>query len=444
MNLALKVSGPPARLYNTRNHVLRTEIPFMPIKLRSVLASAGITQSHFSAHIKKADGTPVSVALTSLLLGRNQWPSLTPRSHLEEQVRNFLRSRHVPEADDEDLFELDGDAAEAGPTIIPTIFAARMRAAGIEPPRINSSRPSTTEEAEPEFHLEPVMLTPAARRHFKLFRDPFNTDPECAEDVFRGPDQQFAAESIWEAVRNARLFALVAESGGGKTTLLDDFKDRVRREGLPVRLIQPMLPEKEKLSGTGILEAIIRDVAPEAKLRARLESLTRQAHELLAESAEAGMHNVVIFEEAHDLSLHALKQLKRFHEFKTGWKRLISIVLFGQTELMTKLGEHATGEAREVARRLEIVQLLPLDNELEAYVAHKLSRANATSDAIFAPDVYDAVRGRLFAVVKDGPRKGERVSMSYPLLVNNLLVKALNTAAELGAGKVDAAIVKGC
>ena len=32
--------------------------------------------------------------------------------------------------------------------------------------------------------------------------------------------------------------------------------------------------------------------------------------------------------------------------------------------------------------------------------------------------------------------------MSYPLLVGNLLTRAMNRAAELGAPKVDAAIVR--
>lgn len=409
------------------------EKPFMPLKLRAAIARVGVSQIDFGKALKQANGKAMSETTISLWLGRGFWPKRTPRTWLEEQTRQFLRGLGALDADAPDLFEIDeARVSDHGPVISDIVAQGAKRKTEIVPEEIF------------DYHLEPVMLTPAARRHFKLFRDPFNTDPECAEDVFRGPDQQFASESIWEAVRNARLFALVAESGGGKTTLLDDFKDRVRRESLPVRLIQPMLPEKEKLTGVGILEAIIRDISPEAKLRNRIESLTRQAHELLAESSEAGMLNVVLFEEAHDLSLHALKQLKRFHEFKTGWKRLISIVLFGQPELLTKLGEHATGEAREVARRLEIVQLLPLDGELEGYVAHKLARANGSVDAIFAPDTFDAVRARLFSIVKDGPRKGERISMSYPLLVNNLLVKAMNTAAELGATKVDAGIVKGC
>lgn len=406
----------------------RSEAMFMPIKLRSVLQKAGITHREFGDAVRQADNRPMSEAMVSLFLGRGVWPRKTPRTWIEQHARDLLR-KHKVYADAPDLFDLD-DAKVAA--------VAPMRGT------TKSQLVAVDFDAEPDFHLEPVMLSPQAKRHFKLFRDPFNTDPESSEDVFRGPDQEYASASIWEAVRNSRLFALVGESGSGKTTLMDDFRDRVRRESLQVRLIQPMLPEKQRLTGIGILEAIVRDLAPDVKPRRNSEGLSRQAHELLAESAEAGMHNVVIFEEAHDLSIHALKQLKRFHEFKTGWKRLLAIVLVGQPELLSKLGEHATGEAREVARRLEIMQLLPLDNELDGYVGHKLARVNAKPEAIFANDVYDAVRARLRNTVKSGPKAGEGVSMAYPLLVNNLLVKALNTAAELGAERVDGALVRGC
>ncbi len=410
----------------------------MPLKLRAVLGAACIAHAQFGKTIRQSDGKPLSESTVSLWLGKSLWPKRTPRSWLEQQTRNYLRSLGVPEADAPDLFESDESKKADHASTVSDIFVAHPSERKRR--RVTVAAPDEV----PDYQLEPVMLTPAARRHFKLFRDPFNADPECAEDVFRGPDQQFVSESIWEAVRNSRLFALVGESGSGKSTLMDDFKDRIRREALPVRLIQPMLPEKKKLSGTGILEAIVRDLAPETTLRARSEGLTRQAHNLLADSAEAGLHNVVVFEEAHDLSIHALKQLKRFHEFKTGWKRLLSIVLIAQPELLSSLGDQSTCEAREVARRLEILHLLPLDSELEGYVAHKLARANAAVDTVFAPDTFDAVRARLRSRIKDGPRAGEGISMAYPLLVNNLLVKAMNTAAELGAGKVDAGIVKGC
>jgi len=409
------------------------EKPFMPLKLRAALGRIGVSQIDFGKSLKQTTGKPLSETSISLWLGRGFWPKRTPRTWLEEQTRQFLRGQSSPDANASDLFEIDDErVSDRAPIVSDIVAQGARRKTKIVPDEIF------------DYYMEPVMLTPAARRHFKLFRDPFGADPECAEDVFRGPDQQFAAESVWEAVRNSRLFALVGESGSGKTTIIDDFYDRMRREALPVRVIAPRMTDKKRMTARGVMEAIVSDMAPGVTLRASTEALTRQAHDLVAHSAEAGMHNVVLFEEGHDLSIHALKQLKRFHEFKTGWKRLLSIVLVAQSELLITLGEHATDEAREVARRLEVVQLLPLDSELEGYVAHKLVRANGSAEAIFLPDVYDAVRARLFSIVKDGPKRGERVSMVYPLLVNILLVKALNTAAELGASKVDAAIIKGC
>ena len=150
-----------------------------------------------------------------------------------------------------------------------------------------------------------------------------------------------------------------------------------------------------------------------------------------------------MFEEAHDLTVDALKLLKRFHEFKVGWQKLLSIVLIGQPELTKKLNANAAGVAREVARRLEVHTLLPLDSDLEDFVAHRLKVINVDASKVFAADAYDAVRQRLVALVSVGQAK-ERVSMCYPLLVGNLLTKAMNEAAHLGAAKVDANIVRSC
>ncbi|VEI45183.1 Uncharacterised protein [Actinobacillus equuli] len=55
-----------------------------------------------------------------------------------------------------------------------------------------------------------------------------------------------------------------------------------------------------------------------------------------------------------------------------GFKKLLSIVLIGQPELKLKLSERNT-EVREVVQRCEVVELAPLDAELERYVQHNLT-----------------------------------------------------------------------
>lgn len=402
-----------------------------PMKLRDVLYANHISHAVLVKHIVKPDGQPLSRAALSTILSRDIWPVSTPREWIEKQIRDALRSRDIAAADDADLFSSDADPLHGH--VMPN------------PSPLYDLRKSPKSGTEIEFDApEPAMLTPAARKHFKLFRDPFRADPDSADDVFMGPDQAYAFEALFDAVKNHRLFALVGESGAGKTTLLDALKQRIRDEQMPVRIVQPMIPDKSSMTARGVLEAIVRDLAPDTRPRASNEGLSRQAHELMLAAAESGQQTMLLFEEAHDLSIPALKQLKRFHEFKSGWRRLLSIVLVGQPELSIKLGEHATGEAREVARRLETVTLMPLDTELEAFVTHRLARAGMRDvPALFAPDVWDAVRARLTATVRRG-QQSDRVSMTYPLLVGNLLNRALNEACHLGATRVDAAIVKGC
>lgn len=405
--------------------------PYMPIKLKALIVRHALSQGDISRHVLQANGDPMSRTSLLQILNHSYFLKTTPEASIRAQIEDYLRTRGIPDDEIATCWQDD-----------PEDPAANQHSPAPRPPR--PRREPEPKEGHIEFDAPEVqMLTPAARRHFRLFADPFARDPEAPEDVFVGADQQYALESLFDAIRNARLFALVGESGSGKTTLIDLVKDRIAREHLPIRVLQPMLPDKGSLTGNAILQAIVHDLRPGEKLRASLEGRSRQAHQLLLETAEAGTANVLLFEEAHDLPIAALKSLKRFHEFKTGWKRLLSIVLVGQPELMQKLGTDGAVEAREVARRLEHITLLPLDGELEAYVGHRLARAGARTEDLFDPDAWPAIRDKLKGTVR---RAGgiERVSMTYPLLVHNLLTKTLNVAAQDGIGRVDANVVRAC
>ena len=75
-----------------------------------------------------------------------------------------------------------------------------------------------------------------------------------------------------------------------------------------------------------------------------------------------GFAHVLIIEEAHDLSIATLKYLKRFWELEDGLKKLLSILLIGQTELAGKLDESKNYEAREIIRRMELLKIEPLSD----------------------------------------------------------------------------------
>lgn len=410
-------------------------IHYMPINLKGLLLRHGIKQTELGAAVIQANGAPLTKTAVSLLSNWGNWPLKTPQHSIRVQITDYLRSRGVPEDEIATAFEIDDLSVEAGPDVRKPMH---LRSVPQQP---------TKPEEEDSLLLEPVMLKPHAKRHFKLVFDPFKLDPQSAEEVFQGEEQRYVIASLREAIENTRMVGLVGESGSGKSTMWAYIMDQYAQSGQPVHLIQPMSTSltvgggnskrAEKLTGTAVLKSIITALEPGAKFRNDTEMLSRQAHALVAEQVAAGQRCCIVFEEAHDLSMAAIKQLKRFHEFKIGaFRRMLSIVLLAQPELMRTLNR-AGGEAREVANRLEIIRMLPLENDLEPYIAHRLARGSVPVAAIFTPDALETARKILV-----GERDGQVIPMSYPLLVGNLLTRAMNLAADLGAPKVDAAIVR--
>lgn len=301
--------------------------------------------------------------------------------------------------------------------------------------------------------LRKQTLTPAAKKHFALKTDPLADDLQTHEDVFLTPDSRYVRETLWHTARHGGFVAVVGESGAGKSTLRRDLVDRIRREGAGVVVIEPYVLGMEDndikgktLKAAHIAEAIITAICPLEKHKRSPEARFRQAHEALLSGTQAGMTYLLVIEEAHRLPLPTLKHLKGFFELENGFKKLLGIVLLGQPELRLKLSEqnHAV---REVVQRCEVVELMPLDSQLEEYLKFKFQRAGCALVDAVEPAAIEAIRAKLtFNPAPAGGRaargEGRTVSLLYPLAVANLLIASLNLAAQLGFAKVNGDIVK--
>ena len=172
------------------------------------------------------------------------------------------------------------------------------------------------------------------------------------------------------------------------------------------------------------------------------DARARQMHELLKNSALSGRKHLLIIEEAHGLPIPTLKHLKRFYELQEGFKKLLSIILIGQTELQTKLSEY-NPEVREVVQRCEVVNIKPLDFKVEEYIKHKFARVDMDYTALFDASAFNEIIKRLRVASN---RRGEKQvrSLCYPLAVNNLVSNALNLAARIGSPTVTGEIIIEC
>lgn len=403
------------------------------MKLKSVMWQLGISQSEMAGAIEKADGQSISQSTMAQLVNHDLWPKTMERTALERQIKTLLFARGANDEHVRDLFVMEeADAAK--------VLADRAASA------LNNANSKESDY----MLLRKNTLTRQAREHFRLPCDPFTDEMQSEEDVFLSDDIRYVRQAIRQVAKHGGMLAVVGESGSGKSTLRQDLAEWVFANHEPITLIEPYVlgssddnVKGKTIKSLDITAAIIRCIDPSVKPRRSQEDRSRQMHELLLASTQAGRKHVVIIEEAHDLPIVTLKHLKRFYELQAGFKKLLAIILIGQTELGDKLSEHNPA-VREVVQRCELVKIKPLDNHVEAYLKHKLARIDVDYQTIFEPSAFEVIRDRLRMSHTEGrgaARGVKTISLCYPLAVNNLVSGAMNLALKLHETKVTGELV---
>jgi type II secretory pathway predicted ATPase ExeA len=388
------------------------------LNLGVVAANLGVTITEM-ANACTAAGHPISRTGIADVLS-NKWPVRTAQEGLRSALLSLMAARGASDDDLATLFWAFGPGKAPGQNPNPT-------------PGSPTAAPAQPEE--PDMLLAKQTLTPLAKRHFKLFSNPFDGEVVKDEHFFSGNDIAWVRESAWQCVQNASFVAIVGESGAGKTTILADLEARLLADARGVTLIKPGVLGMEETNTRGqmlksadILHAVITTLQPTAAVPQTLQARTVRTHKLLASSAEAGNSHLLVIEEAHGLPDATLKHLKRLHELRLGRRPLLGILLLAQPELKTRLANGLrNGALREVAQRCEVVDLLPLDNDLKAYIDCRVQAAGRRLGDLMDDAAIEALRLRLTR--KQG---STAVSMCYPLAVNNMLTRALNEAAATG------------
>jgi len=394
------------------------------MELATLLIKHDISQGDLSR------GAGLSRSVTSRIVAHGEWPRRDPAA--ADRIAGFLAGRGVDRNTLQKLFFQQEKATDV-----------QQHAGDIPEAPIN-------EEAQEEsMLLRNESLTQAARMHFGLARSPFIDDVRTRADVFASANIRYVRAALLDAAMNHGFIGIVGESGAGKSTLLEELEERIADEGRQIVIIRPYILAMEENDQKGrtlksgqIAEAIVRTLDPAGTLQRTPEARFRQVHDLLKASRSAGYSHLLAIEEAHCLPVATLKHLKRFMELKQGLGRLLGVCLLGQPELKNRLSDK-NPEVREVVQRCELVELLPLDADLEAYLRHKFERMECRIDDVLAADAYDALRARLISLPRGG-KPGDARSLCFPLVVNNLVTRAMNAAAAAGWPKVDAQVIGGC
>jgi type II secretory pathway predicted ATPase ExeA len=265
--------------------------------------------------------------------------------------------------------------------------------------------------------------------HFGLAEKPFSlaVNPKF---LYKSPTHRVAFDRLLAGVRRREgLIVLTGEVGTGKTTVC-----RAVIEALDRRTFSAFVPDPF-VTREDLLKAVLIDfgVVSTGDIKAgRLQGASRQdlshlLYEFLHSIAPLDAFAVIVVDEAQNLSLPVLEEIRILSELETG-ERMLQVVLVGQPELRAHL---MLPEMRQMNQRVSVrAELAPLDAEgVTSYIAHRLSIAahDAARGVAFTPEALDAVW---------------RASAGVPRLVNKICDRSLESACATGATAIDAAHVR--
>ena len=181
-------------------------------------------------------------------------------------------------------------------------------------------------------------------RFYKLRERPFALSPD--------PDYLYPSRVHREALdylrygleSHAGFVVITGEIGSGKTTLLQTLLRGLDSQTTVGRIVNTMLEPRE------LLETIMIDFGLEPTGRSKPVML-RDLAQYLVDQRLAGRLILLVIDEAQNLSLAALEELRMLSNLETEKSKLLQIVLVGQPNLRDKL---AAPELEQLRQRITV------------------------------------------------------------------------------------------
>lgn len=258
--------------------------------------------------------------------------------------------------------------------------------------------------------------------YFGLTEEPFSiaANPRF---LYMSTRHREALAHLLYGIRSDSGFVLLSgEVGTGKTTVCRCLLEQLPEDTEVAFILNPKVSVIEMLSG--ICDELHITYS---KLDCSVKTLVDAINQHLLQRHADGCKTVVIIDEAQNLSLDVLEQLRLLTNLETNERKLMRIILLGQPELETML---AQPELKQVQQRITArYHLLPLlRSEIATYVSHRLAVAGQQK-MIFPPRVlsrlYDKTDGipRLINVICDRAMLGAYVK-SQSKVTGSILNKA--------------------
>jgi general secretion pathway protein A len=203
--------------------------------------------------------------------------------------------------------------------------------------------------------------------HYGLKEPPFSITPD-PRFVFLSERHRDALAHLLFGVGQGGgggFVQLTGEVGTGKTTLSRLLLEQIPENTRVALVLNP------RVSPVELLETICEELHLDTgDRRGSVKALTDALNSYLLEAYAQGLRVVLIIDEAQNLSIEALEQVRLLTNLETDTQKLLQIILLGQPELREML---ARPDLRQLAQRITArFHLTPLDaSETATYLRHR-------------------------------------------------------------------------
>jgi general secretion pathway protein A len=264
-------------------------------------------------------------------------------------------------------------------------------------------------------------------QHFGLTQDPFSIAPD--------PRYLFMSERHREALAHllygvagrtgasGGVVLLTGDIGTGKTTVCRCFLEQIPPGCQVAYIFNPKLTVTELLQS--ICDEFHVDVAHSSVGAPTVKGYIDALNVFLLQQHAAGQSSVLIIDEAQNLSVDVLEQLRLLTNLETNERKLLQIVLIGQTELRTMLARPDLEQlAQRVIARFHLDALTEAETRL--YIEQRLVVAGHTGALPFDLSALTAIY---------------RQARGVPRRINLLCGRALLGAWATGHTRVNRKVV---
>lgn len=259
---------------------------------------------------------------------------------------------------------------------------------------------------------------------FKLRELPFRLTPDSEFLYMSGAHSRAKAYMDYTVWNREGFVVITGEIGCGKTTLIQKLLSELDENVLVAKIFQTQLDEVE------FLQAVLVEFGMNPFSAKKVESID-MLNTFLLDNFLQLKQLVLIVDDAHNLSLKVLEEIRMLSGLETRKEKVLHVILVGQPALNDMLESQ---EMEQLTQRVRLrYHIKPLSvNDARDYIHHRLAVAGAQDPKkIFVPDtipiIYKYTGGlpRLINTLCD-----TALTCAFADNIHSVTMSVLNTAIE--------------